>query len=166
MGYLDNAGLTHLWDKIKTALSAKQDVITAGDGLEKENSTLSVSSPVQGVISQEEYNALPEEKQNKGLYIVSGQRPGMRIYADGTMVEVHGERGPAGPDGSPIGTVISFMGSAAPEDYLVCDGGVHNIAEYPDLAEFFQKPLWRGWGNHLFCARPAQPFPAWIPRRG
>lgn len=133
--------------ELEEVLSGKQDVITPGDGLEKEGSTLSVSSPVQGVISQEEYDALPEEKRNKGLYIVSGQRPGMRIYADGTMVEVIGERGPAGPDGNPIGTVISFMGSAAPEDYLVCDGGVHNIAEYPDLAEFFRKQF--GAANHF-----------------
>ena len=133
--------------ELEEVLSGKQDVITPGDGLEKEGSTLSVSSPVQGVISQEEYDALPEERRNKGLYIVSGQRPGMRIYANGTMVEVLGERGPAGPDGSPIGTVISFMGSAAPEDYLVCDGGVHNIAEYPDLAEFFRKQF--GAANHF-----------------
>ena len=40
----------------------------------------------------------------------------MRIYVNGTMVEVTGKQGPAGPDGSPIGTVISFMGSAAPEE--------------------------------------------------
>ncbi len=71
----------------------------------------------------------------------------MRIYVNGTMVEVTGKQGPAGPDGNPIGTVISFMGSAAPEDYLVCDGGVHNIAEYPDLAEFFQKQF--GETNHF-----------------
>lgn len=71
----------------------------------------------------------------------------MRIYVNGTPVEVIGERGPAGPDGNPIGTVISFMDSAAPEDYLVCDGGVHNIAEYPDLAEFFQKQF--GEANHF-----------------
>lgn len=73
MGYLDNAGLTHLWDKIKTALSAKQDVITPGDGLEKAENTLSVSSPVRGVISQEEYDALPEERRNKGLYVIPGE---------------------------------------------------------------------------------------------
>ena len=138
-------GVTHA--ELEEAMSGKQDVIIPGDGLEKVENTLSVSSPVRGVISQEEYDALPEEKQKKGLYIVSGQCPGMRIYADGTMVEVLGERGPAGPDGNPIGTVISFMGSAAPEDYLVCDGGVHNIAEYPDLAEFFQKQF--GEANHF-----------------
>ena len=71
----------------------------------------------------------------------------MRIYVNGTMVEVTGKQGPAGPDGNPIGTVISFMGSAAPEDYLACDGRVHNIAEYPDLAEFFRKQF--GAANHF-----------------
>ncbi|MCI9295048.1 MAG: tail fiber protein [Lawsonibacter sp.] len=69
------------------------------------------------------------------------------IMVDGTAIPLGGPRGPAGPDGSPIGTVISFMGSAAPEDYLVCDGGVHNIAEYPDLAEFFRKQF--GAANHF-----------------
>ena len=138
-------GVTHA--ELEEAMSGKQDIITPGDGLEKAENTLSVSSPVQGVISQEEYDTLPEERRNKGLYIVSGQCPGMRIYADGTMVEVLGERGPAGPDGSPIGTVISFMGSAAPEDYLVCDGGEHNIAEYPDLAEFFREQF--GSASHF-----------------
>lgn len=71
----------------------------------------------------------------------------MRIYVNGTMVEVTGKQGPAGPDGNPIGTVISFMGSAAPEDYLACDGRVHNIAEYPDLAEFFREQF--GSANHF-----------------
>ena len=69
------------------------------------------------------------------------------IMVDGTAIPLGGPRGPAGPDGSPIGTVISFMGSTAPEDYLVCDGGVHNIAEYPDLAEFFRKQF--GAANHF-----------------
>lgn len=46
--------------------------------------------------------------------------------------------GPAGPDGNPIGTVISFMGLKAPKDYLVCDGSAYNISDYPDLAAFFK----------------------------
>ena len=39
---------------------------------------------------------------------------------------------------SPVGTVISFMGTTAPSHYLVCDGTVYNIADYSDLADFFQ----------------------------
>lgn len=42
-------------------------------------------------------------------------------------------------DGNPIGTVISFMGTSAPDDYLVCDGAVHNVSEYPELAAFFSE---------------------------
>lgn len=46
-------------------------------------------------------------------------------------------RGPSGPDGNPIGTVISYMGLTAPKDYLICDGATYNIDDYPDLAIFF-----------------------------
>lgn len=52
---------------------------------------------------------------------------------------VFGPRGPAGPDGNPTGTIISYMGLTAPEDYLICDGAVYNIADQPDLARFFKE---------------------------
>jgi microcystin-dependent protein len=38
---------------------------------------------------------------------------------------------------TPIGTVISLMGKQAPHNYLVCDGTVYNIADYPELAAYF-----------------------------
>lgn len=38
---------------------------------------------------------------------------------------------------TPIGTVISVMGKQAPHNYLVCDGTVYNIADYPELAAYF-----------------------------
>ena len=38
---------------------------------------------------------------------------------------------------TPIGTVISVMGKHAPHNYLVCDGTVYNIADYPELAAYF-----------------------------
>lgn len=37
-------------------------------------------------------------------------------------------------DDSPVGSIISFMGNAAPQDYLACDGAEYNIADYPLLA--------------------------------
>ena len=45
-----------------------------------------------------------------------------------------------GPGGgfAPVGTVISFMGVNPPQDYLACDGTVYNIANYPQLAKFFE----------------------------
>jgi microcystin-dependent protein len=39
--------------------------------------------------------------------------------------------------GNPRGTVISFMGTSAPAGYLICDGTTYNIADYSDLADFF-----------------------------
>ena len=35
----------------------------------------------------------------------------------------------------PIGSVISYMGSVAPENYLLCDGSTYNIADYQKLAD-------------------------------
>lgn len=49
-----------------------------------------------------------------------------------------GPRGPAGPDGTPIGTIISYLGTKAPDDYLICDGTIYNISDYSKLAEFFK----------------------------
>ena len=38
---------------------------------------------------------------------------------------------------TPIGTVIAVMGTAAPTNYLICDGTAYNIADYPELAVYF-----------------------------
>ena len=38
----------------------------------------------------------------------------------------------------PVGTIISVMGNQAPINFLVCDGTVYNIADYEDLAEYFE----------------------------
>ena len=40
---------------------------------------------------------------------------------------------------APIGTIIAYMGVTAPRDYLVCDGTVYNITDYPELAGFFKE---------------------------
>lgn len=38
---------------------------------------------------------------------------------------------------TPVGTIISVMGVNAPANYLKCDGTVYNIADYPELANYF-----------------------------
>lgn len=62
----------------------------------------------------------------------------MKFVSNGKMIEFP-PRGPAGPDGNPIGTIISYMGKVAPDDYLICDGSIYSVSEYQDLADFFQK---------------------------
>ena len=39
---------------------------------------------------------------------------------------------------TPIGTIISVMGTTAPNHYLACDGTVYQIASYPELANYFK----------------------------
>lgn len=61
-----------------------------------------------------------------------------RIIVNGKVMMLP-SRGPAGPDGNPIGTVISFMGLNPPQDYLVCDGSIYKKSDYPDLSAFFKE---------------------------
>lgn len=48
---------------------------------------------------------------------------------------------------NPIGTIISYMGTRAPSDYLICDGSVYNISKYSQLANFFKEQF--GAVNHF-----------------
>jgi microcystin-dependent protein len=38
---------------------------------------------------------------------------------------------------TPVGTIIAVMGKTVPTNYLACNGQVVNIAEYPELATYF-----------------------------
>ena len=40
---------------------------------------------------------------------------------------------------SPIGEIIAYMGTSAPEYFLECDGTVYNISDYPYLADQIKK---------------------------
>ena len=70
-----------------------------------------------------------------------------------SYVAQNGIPGPQGPDGNPTGTVISFMGTAAPEGYLACDGTAHSIEDYPGRgAVRLKELLWRQRDHDLFRA--------------
>ena len=69
----------------------------------------------------------------------------MAFFYHGELIS--GQQGPPGPDGNPLGTVISFMGAAAPAGYLACDGGLHSLEDYPELAAFFREQF--GAENHF-----------------
>lgn len=40
---------------------------------------------------------------------------------------------------TPIGHILTYMGNSAPNHYLICDGSIYSIADYPYLTEHFQK---------------------------
>lgn len=104
MGYLDNAGLAHLWEKVRTALAEKQAGLSGRPG------------QVVGFSPAGEAEA---------QYLNLGQVS----------------------DGSPVGTIISYLGLTAPADYLVCDGAEHSVSDYPALADFFRQQF--GSVNHF-----------------
>lgn len=56
---------------IKTAEDSGGGNITAGDGLSKEGDTLSVTTPVRGIVTHAEFDALTEAQKNSGLYVIS-----------------------------------------------------------------------------------------------
>ena len=58
-----------------------------------------------------------------------------------------GPMGPQGPDGNPLGTIISYLGNEPPKGYLVCDGAEYQIADHSQLAAFFEKEF--GSKNHF-----------------
>lgn len=54
--------------------------------------------------------------------------PGLKVYNQNVKAMLRRiPSGPAGPDGNPIGTIISYMGLTAPKDYLNCDGSIYNF---------------------------------------
>lgn len=60
----------------------KSIIPTPGDGIEitetAEGPKIGVTTPVRGIVTQAEFDALPEAEQNKGLYVISdgGDGPG------------------------------------------------------------------------------------------
>lgn len=40
---------------------------------------------------------------------------------------------------TPVGSVIAIMGVTAPANYLACNGQIVNVADYPELANYFEQ---------------------------
>ena len=62
---------------------------------------------------------------------------------------------------TPIGTMVSIVGTTPPLNYLKCDGTIYNVAEFPDLAEYFNrqfgsKNYFGGDGTNTFAVPNVQ----------
>lgn len=68
---LDGAGLAVVNQIINERLNKKQDALTAGYGTSISGDAINVITPVRGVFTQTEYNALPEAEKSSGMYIIS-----------------------------------------------------------------------------------------------
>ena len=58
---------------------------------------------------------------------------------DSALTSLYGLAGSFGV--VPVGTINSMMGNTPPDNYLICDGTVYKISDYPALAEYFKNEL-------------------------
>ena len=73
----------------------------------------------------------------------------LRRVAEAVKQQLRGVESGAGGEGQPVGTVISYMGTTAPTGYLICDGAVKNVSDYPALAQHFKT---QEATDHLYSA--------------
>lgn len=116
--------------KGRTIAGGGKDYI-AGDGIKIQQTAdrleIGVETPVRGVFTQEEFDALPEAERNKGFYVISGG----------------GSEDGSGGDGVPAGFIGIWSGAAdsIPSGWALCDGQDGR----PDLRDRF---ILGGGGTH------------------
>ena len=93
-----------------------------------------------------------------GLFSDAPTDPRTRLerYLDAIVQGGGGGGGGGGVAYAAIGSVLYHAGTTPPAGYLVCDGTVYNIADYPDLAQFFADNYgsanhWGGDGTTTFA---------------
>lgn len=107
---LDKAGVAQLWGKIKEKFLGRDE-----------------TTPVIAITKNEYDNLSNEDKKKNVIYTITDEpTPASDPFKPDT-------------DKVPVGTVISFMGTTAPEGYLACDGATYPIASYPKLASFIKE---------------------------
>ena len=84
-----------------------------------------VEEPEITTISKEDFDALPTATKNNGKVYFIPDADAERNYAIRTGF-------------TPVGTVISIMGTTPPRLYLLCDGHEYNIADFQPLADYFE----------------------------
>ena len=119
MGYLDSAGLRHFTAWVKSGLAEKQNTIAAGDGLSKTGDTLGVTTPVRSVVTQAEFNALPEAQRNKGLYVISDGGDGSGGSSAGEVYSTEETRIGTWIDGKPLYRKVVIANSPSASDGTV-----------------------------------------------
>lgn len=62
---------------------------TAGDGITIEDDTISVTTPTRGILTQAEFDALPESERNKGLYVVDDGQSSGGGTTGGTSLDIY-----------------------------------------------------------------------------
>ena len=119
MGFLDNAGLTYFWGKVKTALAGKQNTITPGEGLEKSGDTIGLTTPTRGIVTQEEFDALPEEQKVTGFWVIAPRdkilpvKPVVRPHIYGAVWDGTGTKWSRTDDAADFADPVPYVAGAS-----------------------------------------------------
>lgn len=73
-----------------------------------EDGKYGVSTPVQGIVSQEEYDALTDAEKSKGLYVIDDGQNGSKIVLNGEEIDASNERIAVVDSDEPITSVEEF----------------------------------------------------------
>lgn len=122
MGYLDNAGLAHLWGKVAEALSGKQDTLAPGDGVSLTGPSISVKIPVHEPVTWSEYNALTLEQKTNGLYFILSDLEESGPEIDGGPKESLPGPGEGQPEPG--------EGETVPDEVIPDEGGLDEVAPW------------------------------------
>lgn len=75
-------------------------------------------------ITKADYDTLTAEQKKDKTFCITDWTPGTTT---------------GGVYNGPLGEIIAFMGTIAPDNFLICDGSIYNIADYLDLANHINK---------------------------
>lgn len=120
--------------------------LTAGDGLTITGGVASVDTPVKSILTQAEYDALPEAEQNKGMYVISdGGSGGSSVGGSSESLDIYST------EETRIGTWID--GKPLYRSVFVSNGfvsnGNHDMpgVENANLAFCYGNAIWSGAPN-------------------
>ena len=103
-----------------------------------------IPNDVYDFLEYSTFSALPATGKQGKIYIVTQDNTQYR-WTGSTYVPIS-----AAPEsemhGVPTGAIISFMGTVAPEGYLLCNGAVVAMSMYPGLATF----IYTNYGSYTF----------------
>lgn len=94
-------------EELTTALADKQDTLVNGTGTTVLNNGVNINTPVQQIVTQAEFDALSEDDQNKGLWVISDGESGGSSSSSG---------------GVPSGFIGMWSGTEIPTGWYLCNG--------------------------------------------
>lgn len=71
--------------------------------------------------------------------ITNFNKENIQFYTETLWDKIKSRQGLGNYDGTPVGTVISYMGTSPPEGYLACDGTIYNVVLYPELVNHIRE---------------------------